>query len=103
MPVDGAPVAGSTPVKPIGCVDGTTVVTGAVVGVGEPVVDVGGADTVTTNDDAAWLPAASVAVHVTVCAPIENVLPDAGTQATVGVKPELSTAEGWLKVTTTVD
>ena len=57
--------------------------------------------TVTSKVSEIELPAASVAVHVTLVVPTGNVEPDAGTQATVGNTPELSLAVT-TKVTTTV-
>ena len=49
----------------------------------------------------ALLPAASVAVHVTVVTPLLNVEPLTGTQATVGTG-QLSAALGALQVTSAV-
>jgi hypothetical protein len=73
-----------------------------------PVVDVGGggggsaAVTVTVNDADAWLPAASLAVHVTVCVPTMNALPEGGVQVTGTAPSAESTAVGVEYVTVAV-
>jgi hypothetical protein len=55
--------------------------------------------TVTAKEQEAELSAVSVAVQVTVVVPSAKVDPDAGTQTTEAV-PQLSAAEGVVKVTT---
>ncbi len=55
--------------------------------------------TVTLNEQLDVSPTVSVAVHVTVVAPKLKVDPEAGEHATVGVKPELSVAVGFVYVT----
>jgi hypothetical protein len=58
-----------------------------------------GAITVIVNVTTEELPAASVAVHVTVVTPIGKTLPGAGRQVTLA-GPELSVAVGTVYVTT---
>jgi hypothetical protein len=53
----------------------------------------GNPTTRTVNESVAVFPAASVAVHVTVVAPIGNVDPDAGEQETRGLGSTSSRAE----------
>ena len=56
---------------------------------------------VMVNEDVTWLPAASVAVNVTVVTPIENGSPELWLDVTV-TTPELSLAVGDVQVTTAV-